>query len=791
MFEECDDGNEQSGDGCYNCHIETGWKCTGEQPEISICTCAPILIKPQYSNKWKQIHIQFDREIKISNSNSDYTPQMLCLYLFPYDLIAKLGTNPNCEIKGSIIIIELGENTTLTNISTIYINNGIILGKEDWCNMSFNMTENMTIDSDITDLNMAPELQIDYPKEMNPCSPLLVKLMEINNLGRRIPSEIGFTCVEIKSNNSSNYFNDLQSKNELNVELGRISAENIYEHSAQNIQLFSGGTLHIDRTFTFEAHIINFLNIETKIAFKIKTMTQPAPNMQIEGLSNDIFISFTYLNLVFRAIAQIAICNNNNNNNNNNKAENMEIEYEWIINEKNSPSVNIIIGENKNNEPRNRVMNAQYLYIPSYTLTPGKTYIIRVRGWSRENPENIGEHTSKINIQQSQLISIITGGNREHPKEQMLNISGGLSYDPDNKSQELAFEWICNNLTSNISNNSPCEEFPSNSEDLRGNKSLIFEGNYFKSPDLLKFTLTVNRANNTNNNISTSSTSFIQIQLINRTNTPIVELYVNKDKHQGIYINRKEETTVRANAKNSPLAHKMGFRWIIQPPITKEKYILGIDENNTTNNNKILKLKVGALEHNTEYIINCIGEYGENNTNKTQYITANILLKVRESPNIKLFNIYPNTGGFAYKTQFELLVTTTENNIFGDPYYLYSYQYMKNSTNVTYLEDQEWIFLNQNSHSKQLTTLLPDGNPNNGHYLLNLRVIVKDNYGATNIFYQTVEVKPTSGVNINTVGLFIDLISEITDTDIGSAFNVIYIYYIYIYIYLDIINDPE
>ena len=81
MFEECDDGNEQSGDGCYNCHIETGWKCTGEQSEISICTCAPILIKPQYSNKWKQIHIQFDREIKIFNSNSLHTSNAVSLFI--------------------------------------------------------------------------------------------------------------------------------------------------------------------------------------------------------------------------------------------------------------------------------------------------------------------------------------------------------------------------------------------------------------------------------------------------------------------------------------------------------------------------------------------------------------------------------------------------------------------------------------------------------------------------------------------------------------------------------------
>ena len=782
-LEHCDDGNDQSGDGCYQCFIEPSWKCTTEKhTKKSICTCAPYLIRVQYSNNWKQIQIQFNREIKAANLDFDKSSELLCLYLFRYDLISKFGANPNCEIEGNMIIIELGTNTTLTNTSTIYINNGILFGKEDWCNMSFNMTENMTIDPDIADLNMAPELQIEYPKELNPCSPIFVKLTDINNLGDRDPSEIGFICVEIKSNNSSNYFNDLQSKDELNAELVKLSTEEIYSHSTKNIQIIPGGTLHIDRIYSFEVHITNFLNIETRIPFEIRTLEQPAPNMRIEGLSNDIFTSFAYLSLVFRAVAEIVICSNNDDDNVDNN--NIGIEYEWNIHEESKPSVNIILGENKNNEPRNRVMNAEYLYIPSYTLAADKIYIIKIRGWSRESPENIGEYTSKINIQESQIISIITGGDREHPMEQMLNISGESSYDPDRKSQELVYEWTCNNLTQNISDNIPCAEFPSNSEDLRGNKSLIFEGNYFKSPDLLKFTLTVSRVNNSDNsdnsdnidNKDNISSTSIQIQLINRTKSPIVELYVNNGNiYQGKYINENEEIVIRANANSSPLAHKMNFRWIIQPPITKEKYILGLDLNTNNNNNKILKLKKGALESNTEYIINCIGEYesGEEN-NQSEYIRSSVILKVRESPNIKHFTIYPNTGGFAYKTQFEFSV---ENNIFEDSYFLYTFQYMKNSPNVMYLEDQEWIFLNQNSHSKHLSTLLPDGNANNG-YLLNLRVIVKDNYGATNMFYQTVEVKPISGININTVGFLTDLINKISDTDIGTAFTV----YIYIYI---------
>jgi len=42
LGEQCDDNNIISGDGCSNiCQVESGWECTSEPFETSVCTLIP------------------------------------------------------------------------------------------------------------------------------------------------------------------------------------------------------------------------------------------------------------------------------------------------------------------------------------------------------------------------------------------------------------------------------------------------------------------------------------------------------------------------------------------------------------------------------------------------------------------------------------------------------------------------------------------------------------------------------------------------------------------------------
>lgn len=44
-LEECDDGNEDSGDGCFICLVEEGWNCDTSEPSVCETICGDGLLK--------------------------------------------------------------------------------------------------------------------------------------------------------------------------------------------------------------------------------------------------------------------------------------------------------------------------------------------------------------------------------------------------------------------------------------------------------------------------------------------------------------------------------------------------------------------------------------------------------------------------------------------------------------------------------------------------------------------------------------------------------------------------
>ncbi|CAD8094674.1 unnamed protein product [Paramecium primaurelia] len=113
-FEQCDDGNNDGGDGCSaSCFQEDSFKCLNQENSISICTFiqAPnfnLILLSEKSNKTKIIDISFSQEVYISCENLfDHALDIMIIPQTQYELTIIPLINITSQLSNPIYQINI------------------------------------------------------------------------------------------------------------------------------------------------------------------------------------------------------------------------------------------------------------------------------------------------------------------------------------------------------------------------------------------------------------------------------------------------------------------------------------------------------------------------------------------------------------------------------------------------------------------------------------------------------------------------------------------------------------
>jgi len=109
--EECDDFNDEDGDGCSKdtCVVEPGYYCYGGSlwgPDT--CTCEPRLGEVVFSPNWEGISVRYNNPLTVVNTSIPMDSPELCRELFNESSYEKFGINYTCNILGSEIVVNFG-----------------------------------------------------------------------------------------------------------------------------------------------------------------------------------------------------------------------------------------------------------------------------------------------------------------------------------------------------------------------------------------------------------------------------------------------------------------------------------------------------------------------------------------------------------------------------------------------------------------------------------------------------------------------------------------------------------
>ena len=102
--EECDDGNDLQGDGCFKCKVE-----------VEECS-APELIRAYYRNEFTEVVVEFDKELQQAETCSAFSD------------LSVLGLGAECYVSSNHFIIKLGFNPVLTYKDQLSIPKNNIFG---------------------------------------------------------------------------------------------------------------------------------------------------------------------------------------------------------------------------------------------------------------------------------------------------------------------------------------------------------------------------------------------------------------------------------------------------------------------------------------------------------------------------------------------------------------------------------------------------------------------------------------------------------------------------------------
>eukprot|EP00347_Sterkiella_histriomuscorum_P003593 403363692 len=124
-LEQCDDGNQVSGDGCSStCQLEQNYVCmplvdTSTGPDK--CYCDANFDSAQWKDYWGQIELYFLSELQFQSNTVEKSsdPSVFCDQILLASITAQLGTNYQCflisDATQSILRINLDKNSNLGN----------------------------------------------------------------------------------------------------------------------------------------------------------------------------------------------------------------------------------------------------------------------------------------------------------------------------------------------------------------------------------------------------------------------------------------------------------------------------------------------------------------------------------------------------------------------------------------------------------------------------------------------------------------------------------------------------
>jgi hypothetical protein len=147
--------------------------------------------------------------------------------------------------------------------------------------------------------------------------------------------------------------------------------------------------------------------------------------------------------------------------------------YEWSVE-----------GNNNQNRRLESLIGQQFLTIPANYLSPYNSYIIKAKVIPDYPDSEFGESQQIVNVLESPIVVMIQWGNREADISRDIILDGSNSYDPDNPTSSLSYEWKYS-----------IKNTPSKLLQTHNSAQLIIPANSFTPNQEYIFTLSVNSVN--------------------------------------------------------------------------------------------------------------------------------------------------------------------------------------------------------------------------------------------------------------------------------------------------------
>lgn len=311
--EECDNGMidkygnivNPDGNGCSSkCKIEAGWWCvTPHVGARSSCYCSPYPVRTPSAfldGDYSVLHFEFNKTLHEHSASGGE----LCQKLFG-EATMYFGNGYYCVVEGKKLRVHLGEDNEVYGGEELWTAKGGI--KADGCAETFGGSFSLAV-SEIPAQTV--DAVAEFPERVSPCEPVRVILKNVKGGLDRPFREISLTAVEVKKNGAS------EEELSRNKELVNAKLSEFIKHDAETYFLdLPEGLLLDEAEYKATLNMVNFQGIKMpqEQTYTFTTTSNLLLTARIEGAKeNDTVEVCKHENVTIKTIPKLSACGKSN-----------------------------------------------------------------------------------------------------------------------------------------------------------------------------------------------------------------------------------------------------------------------------------------------------------------------------------------------------------------------------------------------------------------------------------------------------------------------------------------------
>jgi len=696
----------------------------GSEPE------PPVMTSAKFLNSGNKVEVSFDKPTDEGQSLNSINKQ-----LFPCSRIFDIVTDdaPMCTFTNSKTVVA-----TLTAQATTVPTDGIILKASRLksqcdntlydCNTweSYSASQEITIDPPSTPLVPLP--QLTGPHSIGKCSDIIMNPGGSRNSGGRPFSSFIYSLTASSWENNTALEKFLNEINTLNA---GNSQNQLSPLTIPKVNFESG------QTYEFVLTLTNFFgNTASSSEFVVAVDSNSVPTISIEGELHRTAKRGARLSLF--ALATSPVCAGDA------PKSIPSSSYAWNVTKDGSPLDSLVSESNDN----------RFFKLEPWTLEVPATYTFHVKA---ADSSGLSSSTSvDVSVTRSELVAILSGGNKIVSQLSSATLSASSSYDPDFpsltwKENNFTYAWSCFESSSTGDYGSDCNGFtppPTTSSqivltsDVLGNLLNGIEGREFT------FQLAVSKYDLSTHATRTSSVS-TKIE-VTQAELPAVEI----KPLSSLKVNPSKKLQIKGYV-NSHTSHAIEAQWLLATnqfqlnttALTTTSKVINPTPSGPVTQLIPLVLPKDSLQGGVMYSFKLSGGYvtGPTSFGSSSTGYAEITLTVNTPPipgSVELDNGSGSTTGVSLETEFRATANSFVDDVDDYPLY-YTFLYVLGDLKVTVDnkisdENKRFGIVTNSLSNTRGGILLPPGDDENK--TVSIVAIVSDVYDASDFAYTTATV---------------------------------------------------